>query len=86
MSELVKSTENDLLLAEIMNKEFSKCLENILQLIASQKQHSTNLVEYEEKKNKILHLIEKDMNGIFGEQVITLQHCRWNGDRSNALR
>ena len=72
MFELFKSTENDLLLAEIINKEFSKCLENILQLIASQKQHSTSLVEYEEKKNKIMHLfqIEKG-NGIFGEQVIT---------------
>ena len=73
MSQFLEQNENDMILSEIINIEFRNGLRNILQVIASQKQQAASLVDYEERKQKVLHLIriEKD-NDNFGKLVITL--------------
>ena len=69
----LEQNENDMILSEIINIEFRNGLRNILQVIALQKQQAANLVDYEERKKKVLHLIgiEND-NDKFGKLVITL--------------
>ena len=73
MSQFLEQNENDMILSEIINIEFRNGLRNILQVIALQKQQAANLVDYEERKKKVLHLIgiEND-NDKFGKLVITL--------------
>jgi len=62
MLQSAKKTDNDLILIELVNKELSDVLRNILLLISSQKQNAPNLVEYEEKKKHLLQVIEDGQN------------------------